>query len=476
MKAVLISTDLIKKIDGSIKVLETNTNSWISADWSLYDFSALINFIQTNNFAEVHGIVPTFIRQASTKIKDICESISVTYVEHILSNDAVTVPFIEDSEDKLILRLSYDTTAIIDDEYCRDKFKLQSLLHNQEFGIKTYIPNEVDDFAGMEEFSHTDNVPNFIVKYRFPNYDKQQYPQLYKIENLAGLNALKASLSDNMFIQEYVLSELVDDRRAVIRSLDFLYGSNLDIINIGSYHILNQIPESIWENTFDANGLLAKKDRPKYITHTLETTGEFDYVYDVDNEVAMADGTKKSFAALQIGDSVKALHIEGLNLDESAYDLETWTGNYNDFIQNVSIVNTSVASTRESTPISQLFIRLTLDDGTNWDDAKKSPLLVKDGDVIKFKRVNEMLVGDTIIIYNFENSEVQLKTITNLEIIFKEDQILGALDAEPVDLYLPYVAVEYAVVQHNLCRPFCPGNACNDTYFCGNCTWYYCNK
>lgn len=477
MKAVLISTDLIKKADGSIKVLETNTNSWISADWNLYDFSTLISFIQTNGFTEVHVIVPTFIRTASSKLKEICEGIGVTHIEHILSNDAVTVPFIEDSESKLILRLSYDTTAIIDDEYCRDKFKLQNIIHNESFGIKTYIPNLIDDFVGMEEFNYTDDIPNFIVKARYPNYDKQLFPKLYKIENLTQLNTLKNSLGADLFLQEFVHSELVNGRRNVIRSLDFLYGSNLDIINIGSYFIFNQIEEAIWPNTFDENGLLAKKDRPKYLTHTLEHLNtDFDYIYDIDGDVAMTDGSKKSFAALQIGDSVKALHIQGLDIDESAYDLETWTGSYSEFIQNVSLVDTSVASTRQSTPVSQLFIKITLEDGTSWDDTKRSPLLVKIGDNIKFKRVNDLVVGDVMITYNFEVEEIQEKTITGLEILFKEDQILGALDAEPVDLYLPYVAIQYSVVQHNLCRPFCPGNACNNSYFCGNCTWYYCNK
>ena len=477
MKAVLISTDLIKKTDGSIKVLETNTNSWLSYDWNLYDFSSLISFIQSNNFTEVHVIAPSFIKRASVKLKEICDGIGVTHVEHIISNDAVTVPYIEDSESKLILRLSYDTTAIIDDEYCRDKFKLQSIIHNESFGVKTYIPGQVDDFSDMEDFTYTDDIPNFIVKYRFPAYDKQEYPKLYKIQNLTQLNNLKSQLEENSFLQEFVQSELVDGRRNIIRSLDFLYGGNLEIINIGSYIILNQIEETIWPNTFDENGLLAKKDRPKYITHTSEhVNAEFDYVYDVDNEVAMADGSKKTFATLQIGDSVKALHIEGLDLNEASYDMDTWTGSYSDFIQNVSVVNTSVMTTRESIPVSQLYIKITLDDNTSWEDVKKSPLLVKDGDVIKFKRVNYMNVGDVIITYNFEEGQIQLKTITNLEVVFKENQILGSLDVEPIDLYLPYVSLEYSIIQHNLCRPWCNANNCSNTANCGNCTWYYCNK
>jgi hypothetical protein len=477
MKAVLLSTDLIKKTDGSIKVLETNTNSWLSTDWNLYDFSSLISFIQSNNFTEVHVIVPSFIQKASIKLKEICDGIGVTHVEHILSNDAVTIPFIEDSENKLILRLSYDTTAIIDDDYCRDKFKLQSIIHNELFGVKTYISGQVDDFSGMEDFTYTDDVPNFIVKYRFPSYIREELPKLYKVQNLTQLNNLKSQLEENNFLQEFVQSDLVDGRRNIIRSLDFLYGGNLDVINISSYIILHQIEETIWPNTFDENGLLSKKDRPKYITHTSDhRSAEVEYVYDVDNEVAMGDGTKKTFATLKIGDSVKSLHIEGLDLNESLYDMNTWTGSYSEFIQNVSIVNTSVKVTRESVPISQLYIKITLDDNTSWDDVKKSLLLVKDGDIIKFQRVNNMNIGDVIITYNFQEEQIQLKTITNLEVVFKENQILGSLDVEPNDLYLPYVSLEYSIIQHNKCSAFCNSYGCANSTFCGDCTFAYCNK
>ena len=482
MKAVLISTDLIKKTDGEIKVLETNTNSWLSMDWNLYDFTTFTAFIQTNNYSEVHVITPNYIKPISLKIKEICDSINVTHIEHLLSNDAVTIPYIEDSESKLILRFSYDTTAIIDDEYCRDKFKLQSLVHDQTFGAKTFIPVEldgvtIDDFSELEEFNYTDNIPNFIIKHRYPNYDKEIYPKLFKVQNLTELNVLKNTLEENTYLQEFVQSDLVEGRRNIIRSLDFLYGGNLDIINIGSYIVTNQIEETIWENTFDENGLLAKKDRPKYITHTANPiNSEHEYVYDIDNEVAMSDGTRKSFSSLIINDSVKALHIEGLDLNETTYYLETWTADYDTFIQNVSIQNTSVTATRQSSPVSQLFIKITLNDGTSWNDVKRSPLLVKDNNSIRFKRVNDMVIGDTIVTYNFVDEQVELKTISNLEIVFEENQILGSLDVEPIDLYLPFVATDFTIVQHNLCKPFCNNNGCHDSGNCGDCSWYYCNK
>jgi len=270
---------------------------------------------------------------------------------------------------------------------------------------------------------------------------------------------------------------LVDGRRNIVRSLDLLCGGNLEVINIGSYHVLNQIPESIWENTFDETGLLAKKDRPKYITHTAtHIDSNFDYVYDVDQDVMMADGTRKPFDELVIGDSVKALHIPGLDLDETTYDLSTWTGSWSEFVSGGSVVSTNVTSIRQSNPVSTLFIRLTLDDGTIWDDLKSTPILIKDGDSIKWTLFNDLQIGSMICIFNTEDASLQYKTVQSFEIIFKESQILGTLDVEPTDLYLPLVGENLSIIQHNLCRSWCPSNKCYDGSTCGNCPYFYCNK
>jgi hypothetical protein len=143
----------------------------------------------------------------SGKVKEICDSIGITHIEHITVNGSITIPFIEDNESTLIIRLSYDTTAVIDDQYCRDKFQLQKVIHNESFGVKTYIPVEVDgvtidDFSDMEDFVYNNDIPNFIVKSRYPNYDKEVYPKLYKVENLTQLNELKSTIESDYYLQE----------------------------------------------------------------------------------------------------------------------------------------------------------------------------------------------------------------------------------------------------------------------------------
>ena len=178
---------------------------------------------------------------------------------------------------------------------------------------------------------------------------------------------------------------------------------------------------------------------------------------------------------LQIGDSVKTVHIHGLDLDETTYKMNTWVGNYNDFTSNIYLKETQVASIHTSPQISQLFLRVTLNDGiTQWDELEDSPILVKVGDTIMFKDFGALQIGDSIVTFNFETNLPEIKTIQSIDVVFKEDQILGSLDVEPDDVYMPLVSQYITLIQHNQCNKGCRGSNCANAYYCGDCSPFQC--
>ena len=481
MKALIIGTDLIKTTSADLKVIETNTN--VSLTYKFDDNIAyldnLTTFIQTNGFQTVHCIYPVQSISFNNKLKEICTSLNIELIEHIMDAGSITVPYIEDEENILILRISYDTTAVIDEDYCKDKFKLQTIINSKIYGSKTFIPNEFDNFESITDFEYSDDVPNFIVKYRYPNYDREIYPKLYKVQNLTELNTLKTTIETDCYLQEFHHSELIEDKRCVIRSLDLIYGGNLDVLHICSFYKTNQLAENQWENTFNADGLLAKKDRAKYITHTndINVNDNYPYVYDVDQELVMGDGGRKTFNQLQIGDSVKTVHIHGLDLDETTYTLNTWVGNYNDFTSNIYLKETQVTAIHSSPTISQLFLRVTLNDGvTQWDELEDSPILVKVGETIMFKDFGALQIGDSIVTFNFETNLPEIKNIQSIDVVFKDDQILGSLEVEPDDVYMPLVSQYITLIQHNLCDKGCKANQCANAYLCADCSPSQCGS
>ena len=485
MKAVLIATDYIKTEDGNYKVLEINTNASLGVlrdDIDFLDFTELDNYITTNQFTTINIIYPAYNNRFRDKLVDMYnENTSITINSFETQAGSITVPYIEDNETALTIRLSYDTTAIIDDEYCKDKFNFIRALGSDTLKPKTYIYDICDDFSGMTELNYSAEEPNIIVKKRYPNYDKYEFPKLYKITSIEDLNDLKSSINNEIeYIQEYIPSEVVDNKHDIIRNIGIIYGSNLDVINLGGYRVKNSISNNLWSNSYDTTTKeLDKKDRPKYITYTYNVDDRVNYIVDVNDEIVMGDNTTKLFNNLVVGDVVKSISIASLSDSEADYDKLSWSGSYTDFISNYSITSSIVEYKATSTEINDLFVQITLEDGIVWEDSPWSVILVKsDSDTIKFKDVNDLIVGDILQMVDISNNTIVSKTITNLEIIFKYNITLGDIDVEKKDIFLPLIANNLTLIQHNLCRPFCVGEgthpSCLSYGQCNNCSFAQC--
>ena len=147
MRAVIIGTDFIKDIDGSFKVLETNTNVGMDVDIVNHmDSQALTNLILDNSINEVHLISTTTNLQIFEDVEirkyaknfheflsqSICAPNNIEYNLHKIESNSVTIPHIEDGDNKLIIRVSYDTTALVDDVYARDNWEFLKIMYDND--------------------------------------------------------------------------------------------------------------------------------------------------------------------------------------------------------------------------------------------------------------------------------------------------------------------------------------------------------
>ena len=70
---------------------------------------------------------------------------NISYHDYEVAEGAITVPYIEDSDDKFILRQSYDNTAIIDSSYAADNFEFFDLMNGSNYSPKLYMSSSIDD-------------------------------------------------------------------------------------------------------------------------------------------------------------------------------------------------------------------------------------------------------------------------------------------------------------------------------------------
>lgn len=488
MKGIILGTDLIEKGD-SVKILETNTNTTIFNKGAEYlDYDPLFNILIQNNITELHFIYtsgqsylptndPVFVFEE--KLKEKCLLNNITYSPYIVPENSVTVPYIEDSPNKFILRQAFDTTALVDETYCADKFEFIKLLEGTDLMPKSYFSNSgiaINELNNIHD--NGSGIPNFLVKSRVPNYESKEYPQLYQFSNMQELTDLKSSIEVDYVIQEFVYdaSNIVENRWSVIRSIDIIFGAELDVVSLGGYRTSTHIPMDFYESEFiEGTKKYNQKTRYKFINKQNGNFYGVTYHVDSDSNILMSDGTTKTIGQIVPNDTLKTLYFTDLNgIDGSSQEnnLEAWDGTFDKTVETLSDVNTTAVSVH-SEDVKALFIRITLENGMSWVDSPYSIFYFEEKDLnsTRWDLLNKMVIGDKIILKNKNNNELVKSSVTSLSIEYLE-QTIYALDVEPHDLFLTEIENNLFAIMHNNC------DGCGQMWggFCGNWQCYpYCS-
>ena len=180
MKGTIIGTDLLEK-DDSVKILEINTNTTIfNSGADMLDYDAFFSVLTGNSINELHFIytessshlpLPSEYRFEEI-LKEKCDILNISYHPYVMPRNSVTVPYIEDSPNKFILRQSFDTTALVDETYCADKFEFFNLMSGSTYAPETYFSSGIMAVNSLNSADYTNlDHPNLIVKPRNPEYD-----------------------------------------------------------------------------------------------------------------------------------------------------------------------------------------------------------------------------------------------------------------------------------------------------------------
>jgi hypothetical protein len=271
----------------------------------------------------------------------------------------------------------------------------------------------------------TDNGvhPNFILKAKYPIYDRNIYPKFFKVTTQEQLQVVLQNVTDEYFLMEYYYNpeKIVNKTVSIVRSYNLLFPPSLESISIGAYtkHGNVQLFDNVTYNseTFEIDSNFRKS----YITGTQDI--QKPKLMD-DDLVMMADGTYKTGLDLQAGDIIKTIKLyeNQQNLTESD-ELRNYSIDFNQFLSN-STFSTNVVLGKSKSNILAPMTTITFDDSTTWQDTSISQYLIKRGDIVKWTTLNseieesDMLqIGDKILLVDSNNLEtvtVVEKTVTNI--------------------------------------------------------------
>jgi hypothetical protein len=457
MNSVLLGVDYITT-DDEILLLEMNTDINLSySKFPYFDLESLFDYITVSGFTTLHlvykaeNVSEMFINQ----IKGICLTSDIAYEETQIPYNSVTIPSIEDSETKLILRFAYNAQAILDDTYCRDKNELIKLLFDGN--SETDIPKTMTTYSGvtidnLTSVNDNGQVPNLIIKKQLPDFNKNNFPAFYKADDVTELNTVKGLVSDGLFLQEYKFSQNNVEQSMIVTHVRkwYLVSNGLsDVIDCGGYLQSNQV--ELDETVIEYTDLkLNNMSRAMFFSNPVRANSEgvpSNYLIDVEQ----IDGSFSGVTAsdLNIGDVVKALNID--TLDYNFNRVETINWEYSGDTQNLLTYTTASVISVINKPVEDWFNRIDYSDGV-VSGSSLLPLgkmvLSETNGVTKFKNVADLSIGDSIF-----NSPTQMSTITSIGNEYYSGS-MSMVDIEPSDVFIAGTntnEILNTLVVHNRC-------------------------
>lgn len=437
MNSVLIGVDFAVTND-DVKLLELNTDVGISSPMiSQFDFVSLFNYINTNNISTLHLIYKEVYTayQFIDEVKSQCLVNNVNYLETLIDFNAIFIPEIEDNETKLVLRLAYNSQAILDDLYCRDKSELIKILFDNN--LQDYIPKTYSVYNDGVTISDNlitlnDNgiIPNLIVKKSLPDVSKKMYPALYNLETNQELIDLKTSLPSETILQEYLYSPNTVIDSTIVNHVRywFLLSNGLsDVVDCGGYIGANsvQIEENLITYTDKKLDNIARAmffSNPSRISSDGVPSDYFVKVKNTDDTFI-----DKMAGNIEVGDIIQAIDILTLDASATRRQTEQWTytGSLNDLL---TYTTASVISIMNK-DVEDWFYKIDYTSGTSLLPNAKL-ILVEDSGVVSFKNVVNLEVGDVIF-----NGPSSFSTISSISNEYYSGS-MSIIDIEPSDVYI----------------------------------------
>ena len=481
MRTVLIGSDFMYDKEGNLRPIEINTavgyhRNKLESDDEAIDLTNLLGFISINGFTKVVYIGE--IENLSRKFSDAFAAASIEYEYLMVSNSSITIPQVEDNDTTLIIRSSYDTTAIVDDNYCRDKVQFLELIKSESFSAQfAYIDDNNELVNYITTIQDNGEHPNFILKAKYPQYDKDVFPKLFRVSSQEELSVILENVTSDYFLMEFYFNseKTYQNHITVARHLSLLHPPSLQAVSIGSYTTFTN-DTILGANEFNSESFELVYGRDKYLT--LDSRIRLPKLQDTDL-VEMPDGSFKTGLDLQIGDIVKTIDIpnpfdvnkrdETVNYRISFEELEAGTTYTTNKITNKKRVDQYCHTTR-----------LIFTDNTDWLDTEDSKYLSEKNGEIRFLSItnnpleeNRLEVGDKVLLLNTADTTPTFIEKEVAEIEYNEEFFGGWLiTVENESLFLTRAAAEdttsYVAIEHNY-----PGQPCGPAYGCytkGTCS------
>lgn len=488
MKTVIIGADFVYDSAEVLRPVEVNTNIGITVNKieptnTIFDSTDIKAFIVSNGFTKI--IYMGHVYHIKKFLEDISIELSITFEEVHIESKSVSIPYIEDADDTLIIRTSYDSTAVFDETYCKNKINFLNLIKDTEFGSQfAYVDSNGDLISTITTIKDNGIHPNFILKARYPDYNKKVYPKLFKVSTQEELDVVLQNVNADYFLMEFHINENTFSEGSVtkIRKISMIYPPTLQSIHIGAYTDLS-LERLTGDITYDVESfeLIGESTRYMYITGDL---GQITQPKLMDDDyVVLADGTLKSGLDLQIGDIVKTINVPNISdTDIDTDEVINYNIDYNTFEAGVTYSTNAVTDKKRIDAYVKMST-IIFEDGFSWTDSSNSMYLVSNNGITTFKRLDALDAGDIVLLVNTDDAtsvSIDEKVVVSTSIV--AEKFSGwVITVERTHLFLTKTSSSilnspsFAAIEHNVepCYVLCQKGQCCSFYSMTECFTAY---
>jgi len=472
MKGTLFSADFVTDEMSNLRLLELNTDTaFVSVGlYNHFDFTSFFNLLSTNSITHLVVIYKpmqrNFVEHLETQVGT--SATFITNFEKIREySDTIYPTAVTDSSDKFILRLAYDENAVFDSTYCKDRINVLKLFNentaslsvpelyvSSSDGIINTLTSSLNNNIQTPDvvtkaFSHTTNPMDFL------KFDRAGYYHSSSAEMITDFvdNYLD---KDNLYAEKYHLSPttLSDGVVKSIRAFSVVYGSNLDVVQLGAYKIesMFDLPQSI---TGSSEGLYGYNDGITYqipLKHYYEYTTNFikpntlDGLLDVES-YKLVDDTFISVTDARVSGSIKSYFVSGSPDTDNRESYMSWSYSGNtlsDSFVTESVIYTVVSQSFNYPGVIE--INLSDNDGFYCGTSKAFLTYNTSSNEFRYKSAYE-LTASVDFLTNESGSVVPISSSNYAILDDHTSSSLVRIDVEDTDTY--FVSSSNSVVTHN---------------------------
>ena len=465
MKGTFFSADFIKDNNSNLRLLEMNTDTSVIAEQiPNVNWQGLIDVISgssINHFDVIYKtvihekLVDNLLNELGTELPDL------TINTHAEDQSTIYPTSIDDADNKYILRLAYDESALFDSFYCKNRLNsyrlfISSSESGSDFIAQHYFSSSADSHNTLEYTINPANIPDVSVK----DLDEQFNPiDFYKLGKSAETNQQRweglidlVKGPDKLIEQYHYHASNVDDSGSLTsyRSFFIVHGTELDTINVLSYKnsALFDLPPNISSEVDDTiyNNKLADYHYYEYTTNAFKIDGNGLLSTD---KIQMADGTYQELGQVEVGDSIKSFFVSGSPQVENDYDTLNWNYSGSEFPSGSYVTSSQVVFKNTEMLHYNGLVQYVVGGDSQFSGTSKQFLVFDSGSGLTgYKHASEL--DPTVdYFYDFEGNLIDLDEV-NYYITSDSDISVVELDVENTDTYIISSSTAFNnVVSHN---------------------------